>query len=326
MPIWFEFEFLVALIVLSLLGAAAWQDYLSREVSDLPWVILFLFWIPLTGVRIVLYFNDPSLLLAGFSSTVIGILIAISLGMLRLWGGADVLAMIAISLALPWPVTSLPIQSQGASTFLSFFPLAVTVFFNAAILQIPIPLLIFMRNVKKFLQSPNSFLEPRNASPLKKTFASFLGSPKTAPEIIKMPPWFYSFMERFHYTNTVNWEPFLLRPSFVRHLSEPLLRWKKYRHKLTSMHLVGPSTFRKSSPWFLPIFGRIRSDLAVSAQLGSEEEDLMHQRQVLDMTMRDFQVQRLWVQYTVPMLVPLTIGLALGVFVGNVIFLALLGA
>ena len=66
--------------------------------------------------------------------------------------------------------------------------------------------------------------------------------------------------------------------------------------------------------------------MAVSAQLGSEEEDLMHQRQVLDMTMRDFQVQRLWVQYTVPMLVPLTIGLALGVFVGNVIFLALLGA
>ncbi|WP_455277460.1 A24 family peptidase C-terminal domain-containing protein [[Eubacterium] cellulosolvens] len=77
---------------------ASWNDYVSREVSDIVWIIFAPIGIILTTLR--LYINQELVLFSLFSIAIIATisLIAFYTGM---FGGADAKALICIALAMP---------------------------------------------------------------------------------------------------------------------------------------------------------------------------------------------------------------------------------
>ncbi|MCW4032432.1 MAG: prepilin peptidase [Candidatus Bathyarchaeota archaeon] len=83
---------------IALLTYASWNDYISREVPDIVWIIFAPIGIVLTSLR--LYINQDLILVSLFSVAIIAIisLIAFYTGM---FGGADAKALICIALAMP---------------------------------------------------------------------------------------------------------------------------------------------------------------------------------------------------------------------------------
>jgi len=83
---------------IALLTYASWNDYISREVPDIVWIIFAPTGIILTFLR--LYVEKDLILISLFSVAIIAIisLIAFYTGM---FGGADAKALICIALAMP---------------------------------------------------------------------------------------------------------------------------------------------------------------------------------------------------------------------------------
>ena len=316
------FELLPSLFVLSLLGYAAFYDWKYREVIDLPWIIIFLVSIPINILRIIIYWNDPLFLFTGLISIILGIVLAFFMGLVGLWGEADVLAVIVISLMLPWPVFNLPFANPILNQTIKFFPLSLTIILNSALLQLPIPLGIVIKNILMYLHHPEWYREPLYVSKFQKISAAFLGSPLTLEKIITMRPWFYSFLEKYYIPFHINWQQYSIGPKFIRLKSEPLLRVQKF-----GLNFQYNSWYQNSKNPMLPALPSLsqtlkyRRKMNFRAFLGTPEEDLLSQREVLEIAQHDPLLKRLWIQYSIPMLIPLFFGLLISIFVGNIHFL-----
>ncbi len=141
-------DLLNTLTVLSALGYASWQDLRSRRVSNKVWAIMILTAFP-SAVALLSEnmdtFGEGMLVSYGLS-----ILLAVVLGFLlfhlRMWGGADAKALIAISITYP---------PRGA-TELSIPSLAT--FLNACVLSLTSILLILIHNLyARFLKGIKLF-------------------------------------------------------------------------------------------------------------------------------------------------------------------------
>jgi preflagellin peptidase FlaK len=91
-------DFAAIVVSVILLIYASWNDYISREVPDIVWIIFAPIGIVLTSLRLYIY--QDLILVSLFSVAIIAIisLIAFYTGM---FGGADAKALICMTLAMP---------------------------------------------------------------------------------------------------------------------------------------------------------------------------------------------------------------------------------
>ncbi|MHA2105196.1 MAG: A24 family peptidase C-terminal domain-containing protein [Candidatus Hodarchaeales archaeon] len=324
MAIWYEFEILNFLFVLIIFGLAAYQDYRTREISDLFWLILIFVSFPINFIRILVYWQtSPQLLLIGSLSVFTGIVLVIIMTYLGIWGGADLLALFSISLLLPYPVSSSYLASLENLTLEALFPFSLTIILNSALLQIPIPLIIFLKNFKNYKKFPENYREPVKASKLEKYASMFIGSPEKPERIVSMHPWYYRFMEEFVEPFRINQTPFLLPEQFIRFSSEPLFRYNRY-HSLRKRNIPEFNfyTQRHHELFSLGILSK-QTTFDHSIKLGEPEKDLLEQRRILDYLSKNKLKNRIWIQYSIPFIVIIFFGLISTFFVGNFLLLFL---
>ncbi|MHA1984002.1 MAG: prepilin peptidase [Candidatus Hodarchaeales archaeon] len=322
MAIWYEFEILNYLFVLIIFGIAAFQDYRTREISDLFWIILIFVSFPVNSVRILIYWQtSPQLLLIGLLSIFTGIVLVIFMAYLGVWGGADLLALFSISLLLPYPVSPSFLASLENLTVEALFPYSLTIILNSALLQIPIPIIIFLKNYKNYKKSPENYREPVRATKLEKYVSMFIGSPEKPERIVSMHPWYYRFMEKYVEPFRINQIPFLLPEQFIRFSSEPLFRYNRYNNlRKRNIPDFNFYTHRHRELFTLGILAK-QSTFDHSIKLGEPEKDLLEQRKILDYLSKNRSKNRIWIQYSIPFVVFIFFGLIATYFVGNFLLL-----
>lgn len=309
MSVELDFELFVAVYTSVLLVYASIKDFQERAIEGTIWVILLISSIPINLIRLVLHWgNWPLILLAGIS-ILFGLFIAITFGYYGLWGGADVLALISISIISPislFMLRSTSIMNEN-DLLLIILPFSLIILMNAVLIQIPIPFVLALKNGINYIRNPQAYRIPLE-HPLKKIFASFLGGPISISDLIRKHPWFYSIIE-----NHSNFQKIEFPVPFIRNSSEALYRWQLFRTKWWSLSM--PQIQFNSN-----ILNKNKNqNWKFNFQLGlaSEEEDLFRQRMIL---LEASQTRSyLWIQYSIPFLIPLTLGYIISILGFNLL-------
>ena len=253
----------------------------------------------------------------------LGFLIAFAMLFLGLWGGADIIALICLSLLSP---IALPLLSGFPSVtepnFLELFlPMSLSLVMNAALIQIPLPIIILGKNYLNYKKNPEAYQLPQ-ASSIQKFFASFLGEPLLVSSILSKPIFHYQSLEKNTLFDSDNDLNSIYPVPFIRLTSEPLLRWKLFHNKNYSL------------PYRNTVIGNQRSTTLISNSkqdvnwkfdfsvgLKSEEEDMYRQRIILRHASEgSLKRKYLWVQYSVPFLIPMLLGYILSFYGINILF------
>ena len=170
------------LLSLTMLGYTSWVDLKTREIYDMVWLVF-----GGLGLIIALYeVYTGSLTLVWFVVVVlISSAISIGLGYLGLFGGADVLAFIALTVLHPTP-------PRGLEPFLGLvsplFPL--TLFSNSAISGASYSLVLLVRNLASTLHGRNLFSGLEDESTWRKLVVMFTGI-KMEVRSVRGPPFQY---------------------------------------------------------------------------------------------------------------------------------------
>ena len=165
-----------------MLGYTSWIDLKTREIYDMVWLVF-----GGLGLIIALYeVYTGSLTLVWFGVVVlISSAISIGLGYLGLFGGADVLAFIALTVLHPTP-------PRGLDPFLGIvsplFPL--TLFSNSALAGASFSLVLLIRNMASTLQGNNLFRGLEDESTWRKLVVMFTGV-KMELGSVRGPPFQY---------------------------------------------------------------------------------------------------------------------------------------
>ena len=323
----YEFELLIFGLTCVGLLLASYQDLKYRLVDGYIWLVFLILVIPVSFIRIILYWNDGTLVTFIIISMVLGMGIAFFMFLFGLWGGADIIALICLSLISP---ISLKVVSGLPSVFNSNYlelilPLSLTIVMNAALLQIPIPIIILIKNIFQYKSDTERYRLP-DSSRLQKVFACCLGEPLELSEILTKPIFYYQVLEKNPLIGSMNDLHERYPVPFIRLSSEPLLRWQLFRaksysllrtnrllenkHNLLTTH---PTIYNK--PWSF--------DFSIGLQ--SEEEDLFRQRTILQRATQNdcFKRKYIWVQYSIPFLIPMFIGYILAFNGINILFIFL---
>ena len=295
---------------------SVYQDIKERLVDGYIWLILLLLAIPANIIRLVLYWSRPEILLISLISIVFGLFIALFMGFFGLWGGADVLALICITLMNPIPIslidtTALPLLDQLLSYI---FPLSLIIVINAVLIQLPLPIIIFLHNYRKKRQFKIMYALPIESN-VNKFFANFLGEPLAIKDILAKPIFYYQVLEKERIPNTkVQYIESMYPVPFVRLCSEELVRWKMFRKEPQIYQNFNILQFKRNQ--FIDMLNTNPKNhwkLDFSIGLKSEEEDMYRQRTVINSALFGRQKRNfLWVQYSVPFLLPMVIGFFLG--------------
>ena len=256
-----------------------------------------------------------------------GIVIAFIMLIFSLWGGADILALCSLSLLSPISlllINGLPTIYNN--NFLELIlPLSLTIVMNAALIQVPLPFIILGKNYFRYRKNPEQYQLPAS-SIIAKIFASCLGEPLPVGTILTKPLFYYQILENnTKFTNKLDLNAIYPIP-FIRLTSEPLFRWKEFRRN--SYSLLQPNKHFEQENCSLFTNSQINKDkwsFDFSIGLKSEEEDLFRQRTLIHQACNDKVLKRsyVWVQYSVPFLIPMFLGYILAFNGINIIFILL---
>ena len=96
---------------------------------------------------------------------IIGITLAFLMLIFGLWGGADVLALICLSLVSPISIEVISgLPSIYNNDFLTLIiPLSIALVMNAALIQVPIPFIILAKNYWKHKRFPELYAIPKTS-------------------------------------------------------------------------------------------------------------------------------------------------------------------
>ena len=157
------------IVVFTAIAFASYQDLRTREIDDRIWLVMIPVGAVLTALEILTTPGYPLLLL--IFSLGLSVVLALGIGYIGLYGGADTKALIAIAVTLPLP----PYSHIDTSPFY-----ALTVFGNAVILSLVlIPACTIWNLVwwikRKRKRKRGGLFEGLKASGLQKTAAFFIG-------------------------------------------------------------------------------------------------------------------------------------------------------
>ena len=154
------------LLSLVMLGYSSWIDLKTREIYDLVWIIFGGLGLVITAYE--LYTGTYSIMSFGVP-LVFSIIVSFALGYLGLFGWADVLAFIALTILNPFPSE---VFTPSLGIVSPVFP--ITLFSNSAIAGVSFSLVLLARNLSLALRGEKLFLNSR-VSPLKKFVLLFSG-------------------------------------------------------------------------------------------------------------------------------------------------------
>ena len=256
-------------------------------------------------------------------SIVSGLIIAFVMLHFGLWGGADIIALVCLSIFSPISLaltTGLP--SVFNQNYLELIlPMSLALVMNAAIIQVPLPIIIGIKNYATSKKNPEAYRLPQ-ATKLQKIFASLLGEPLPLNTILSKSIFYYQSLEKnTFFTNEIDLQSKYPVP-FIRLASEPLLRWQTFpQNSLAIQKLNYKQMMRQTKIQETKNILRNNWSFDFTIGLKSEEEDLYRQRTILQHAAHgELQRKYLWVKYSVPFLIPMLQGYILAFFNINLLF------
>ena len=140
----------IAVIVLTLLSAS-YQDIMIRRVNNLTWLPM-LACVPISAINcILLYQSDSFLTTLYLISAFWFAVLAYVAARVKIFGGADAIALILIAVLVPVSPFVPVIVIPGLT---SVFVFPVIVYFNAVILSAAVPLYLLIRNIDHADKTP----------------------------------------------------------------------------------------------------------------------------------------------------------------------------
>lgn len=149
-----------------MLGYSSWIDLKTREIYDLVWIIFGGIGLLITAYE--LYAGTYSIMSFGIH-LVFSIIVSFALGYLGLFGWADVLAFIALTILNPF---SSEVVTPILGIVSPIFP--ITLFSNSAMAGVSFTLVLLVRNTSLALKGENIFLNNK-VSLIKKFVLLFSG-------------------------------------------------------------------------------------------------------------------------------------------------------
>lgn len=198
-------ELNVVLLILSffLLSIGSWQDIKTREVADWIWLTMIGGGIIIHLLQILLRFLENESLLDYIIPVFLNITFAITLALFLTFSGlggeADRIAFVAIGIASPITLPFIIFQNQSYEILITITPKILNIFFNAYLIALPAPIVIFCFNVAYQRLHPDLYVLS-NESLLTRLFIRFIGYPHETQNLEKElieKPWHFDFLEKF---------------------------------------------------------------------------------------------------------------------------------
>ncbi|MFX1514814.1 MAG: A24 family peptidase C-terminal domain-containing protein [Promethearchaeota archaeon] len=199
----FESELNGILLILTffLLLIGSWQDLKTREVTDWIWLIMIGGGIIIHVLQIILRLQKDSpndYIVTMILNIVFAITIALFLTFSGLGGEADRIAYVAIAVATPVSLPLFIFPDESYEILITITPKILDIFFNAYLITLPTPILIFLYNLIYQRLHPD-FYDLPNESAWSKLFIRFIGYPHNTQNLeteIKDKPWHFDFLEK----------------------------------------------------------------------------------------------------------------------------------
>jgi len=172
-------------ICLALLTYASISDYKSREVSDKIWMFSYPLGLAISLYEALFIYGYKHLIMLGLS-VISSSLLGFPLLYFGLFGGADVKALIMISLFF---TKNSAIINLGVMPILSIFP--ISVFINSLLLSLIFPISLLFRNILWALNGGTLFENGLYKEPLWKRVITLISCIKVRVEDFKGPPFQY---------------------------------------------------------------------------------------------------------------------------------------
>ncbi len=201
-------EFLInlflVLIALFILLIGSIQDLKTREVVDWIWVVIAISGCVLHSLQILLLlYNGTSIqnyLFTWLGNVFFAIILALFLSISGLGGEADRIAFVAISFITPILQPIFSITDPKYDIIFTITPKIVGTFFNAYLLAISAPVIIFCYNLIRKIRTGELY-GISNASMTKRFALYFIGYPRRTQfilEEIERKPWHFDFLEEYN--------------------------------------------------------------------------------------------------------------------------------
>ena len=178
-PTSYFLDYLRTLLALLMLGYGSYKDIKTREIHDKVWLIF-------GGSGLVLDLYELFIGSLTLRQLVISVgfmgLLMLLFGYFRLFGGADLLAFVALSLIHPEPPSYLMANWGWVPPLFSF-----TLVSNTALVGILTPFIIFFRNLASSLAGNNAFESYQNVPLWKKVLLFFTGMNLDSGDIRGVP-------------------------------------------------------------------------------------------------------------------------------------------
>jgi prepilin signal peptidase PulO-like enzyme (type II secretory pathway) len=305
-------ELLAGISGLLFLSYGSYYDLKKREVEDNVWKWMLVVACGFNVLRLIIYFGQTTWMttLVKISvSMILGIILAFIVIILGLWGGADAKAMICIAIMSPLSPLVFDITTSSGrimSIFSDLIPFSITIFMNAFILTFPIPIILLSYNILNYKKRPTLY---RDKYPLwKKIAASCLGYPSFLHDIRKKHLWKYDVLEVKNEQSK----------SFNAHCGRTTNEWRKISAKVPSLNQRIVNTGKISFIRHGSLLEEHKWKLNFQIGLGDETDDEQKRISAIKAAHREGK-NKLWLLYTIPFLVPLTLGYLLSLFAGNLI-------
>lgn len=173
-------------LTLVILAVASYMDLKTREIDDRTWIVLISLGLPLTFVRLYNLWGSPArpLVIVYIVSVLMSLILGWGLYYLRLMGGADAKAIMALG--------AIEIPSYTSSV-LGLIPIAA-ILVNSVIFSLSVSALLIIRNLIVLIRDGNLF-EGIEATLPQKILAFFVLTPVSMGEL-RRRPYAYSIAER----------------------------------------------------------------------------------------------------------------------------------
>ncbi|MEM3502124.1 MAG: A24 family peptidase C-terminal domain-containing protein [Candidatus Bathyarchaeia archaeon] len=174
-------------ISIIILGYSAWSDFKTREVSDRVWII----YLPISSILLSLRLvSNPQLIHIYAASIIITVGISILMFQTGLFGGADLKALICLSVALPTHPTP---NRALVPPVNPIFPL--TVLYNAYLLSLSVIVYVLAKNLEWRLVKKKSLFNITMKMPTWTLLLTILTGYKTTYKSLREKPYLYPLVE-----------------------------------------------------------------------------------------------------------------------------------
>ncbi|MFW9903114.1 MAG: A24 family peptidase C-terminal domain-containing protein [Candidatus Thorarchaeota archaeon] len=198
-----ELNVILLIFTFFLLTIGSWQDLKTREVADWIWLIMIGGGIVFHLVQIVIRILENESPINYIIPVVVNIIFAVTLALFLtlsgLGGEADRIAYIAIGVASPISFPLFILTDQSYEILITITPKILNIFFNAYLITLPVPILLFCYNLAYQRFHPDLYILS-NESIWTRLFIRFVGYPHPTQNLDKEfreKPWHFDFIEEF---------------------------------------------------------------------------------------------------------------------------------